>query len=149
LIVRPLEERDVDAVLAIQVDSPETAQWNREDYMPKGRPGIFGLVAEKAAVVTGFLVARQVLDEVEILNLAVRGESRRQGAGSALLSAALRRAKNDGAKGAYLEVRASNSAAISFYRRHGFNITGRRDGYYSSPTDDALILALVLAKNED
>lgn len=148
MTVRFIEERDLDAVLAIQEVSPAAAQWNPHDYAVKGQPGTNAWVAENAGAVTGFLVARQTVDELEILNVAVAPAFRRRGVASSLLGAAVSYAKGHGAKGAYLEVRASNLAAIGFYERHGFATTGRRKGYYSSPAEDALILSLVLANSK-
>jgi len=142
--VRALEDRDINAVLAIQAASPEAAQWKVADHGLGRSPSAFTWVAEHAGSVEGFLVARQAADEFEILNLAVAPRSRRQGVATALLGAALANAKKFGAKQAYLEVRASNSGAIGFYVRHGFQATGRRKGYYFSPLDDALILSFEL-----
>ena len=147
LTVRVIEQRDVEAVLAIQAASPGAAVWNPSDYEIESRPHTYGWVAEDARTVTGFLVARQAADEFEILNIAVSPAFRRQGVASALLSAAVNDAEGCGAKAAYLEVRASNVAAIGLYEQHGFVATGRRKGYYSSPAEDALILSLVLGNS--
>jgi ribosomal-protein-alanine N-acetyltransferase len=44
-----------------------------------------------------------------------------------------------------LEVRASNSAALAFYRALGFAIAGRRPLYYADPIEDAVLMELRLA----
>ena len=141
-----MERRDIDAVIAIQSASPEIAQWTVDDYDLAHRPSTFGWVAEDEERIGGFLVAREVVDEVEILNLAVLPKFRRQGMGSELLNTALKEASDRGAVHAYLEVRASNGPAIEFYKRHDFSVLDRRVRYYQSPTEDALILALRLKK---
>ncbi len=141
-----MDGRDLRGVLAIQAESPEIAQWAPSDYDFRNRPGTCGWVAERDGEIVGFLVARLVSDELEILNLAVRADSRRQGAGRLLLQEALAWAVAQGAKKAYLEVRASNEAALRFYQRQGFEQLSRRSGYYSLPLEDALILSLELAK---
>jgi ribosomal-protein-alanine N-acetyltransferase len=140
LIVRTMEQRDLDAVLAIQAASPEIAQWTLSDYQLVGRANMPAWVAEENNDVVGFLVARQILDELEILNLAVRPDVRRRGAGSLLLREALASRTRDGTAKAYLEVRASNVAACQFYKRHDFVICGRRAQYYAAPLEDALLL---------
>jgi ribosomal-protein-alanine N-acetyltransferase len=44
-----------------------------------------------------------------------------------------------------LEVRASNQAALGFYRGQGFRETGRRPRYYADPEEDAVLMLLNLA----
>ncbi len=131
LQIRTLESRDVEAILAIQAVSPEIAQWTMWDYERVAKGEMAGWVAEESAEVIGFLIARQVSSDVEILNLAVGPGARRTGVGGSLLEHAI-------------EVRASNLAALQFYERHHFYATGRRPRYYTSPPDDALVLTLKL-----
>ncbi len=57
-----------------------------------------------------------------------------------MLRDALEKARSEGAREFYLEVRASNEAAISFYTRMGFSVSGRRANYYSNPPEDAVVL---------
>jgi ribosomal-protein-alanine acetyltransferase len=137
-----MDRRDIDAVVAIQTASPQSAQWGKADYDLADRAGTFGWVAENDKQIAGFLVVRQALDEIEILNMAVRLEFRRQGIGSKLFDTALQNAYKQGATKVYLEVRASNDPAIEFYKRHGFKMLGRRLQYYADPREDALVLAL-------
>lgn len=140
LTVRLWEERDRAAIDAVTRRSPEAASW-----VPKGDAGFICLAAESRAGVIGFVVARAAADELEILNLAVDPSARRQGAGSALLAAALERGWHAGARRAFLEVRESNRPAKSFYERHGFATVGLRRGYYCNPEEDALLMELVLS----
>ena len=144
MLVRKLELRDIESVLAIQRACPEVAQWPAADYERAGTGGIAGWIAEDDAGIAGFLVARSLLGETEILNFAVRLDARRRGIGSALLSHVVAWSKNDRAKRIMLEVRASNSAAQKFYERHGFRIVGRRGRYYSNPSEESLLLDRVL-----
>ena len=137
---------DVDAVLAIQAACPEIAQWSAWDYEGVARGETASWVAEDERGIAGFLVARQLVGEAEILNFAVRADSRRQGTGTALLEQALEWSKSFGAQRVILEVRASNVAAIRFYERHGFVVAGKRPRYYAAPIEDALLLNLDLAK---
>jgi ribosomal-protein-alanine N-acetyltransferase len=145
LILRSLEERDVDNILAIQSACPEIAQWTMWDYARVARGEMSGWVVEKGDEVTGFLVARRVVGDIEILNLAVRLESRRQGTGALLLQGALDWGRSMQTEKALLEVRASNLAALKFYERFGFEVRGRRPKYYTTPIDDALLLTASLA----
>ena len=142
--VRRVESCDVEAILAIQAVSPEIAQWTMWDYERVARSEMAGWVAEDDAQVIGFLIARQVVSDIEILNLAVRPDARRCGVGAALLTQAIDWSKTFRAEKALLEVRACNLAALQFYERHHFQVTGRRARYYTAPLDDALVLTLQL-----
>jgi ribosomal-protein-alanine N-acetyltransferase len=103
------------------------------------------VIAELNGQICGFLVARITGDEAEILNAAVDPAHRRKGIGSALLTTAISSAQAQNAKTIYLEVRESNSAAVSFYQRHGFEKTAQRRGYYSSPTENAVVMKKLTA----
>jgi [ribosomal protein S18]-alanine N-acetyltransferase len=138
--LRRVESRDVEAILAIQTECPEVAQWTMWDYERVARGEMAGWVAEDAGQVVGFLIARQVANDIEILNLALRPEARRRLVGTALLKSAIDWGRMFHAENALLEVRASNLAAVEFYEKHGFQATGRRPRYYAAPVDDALVL---------
>lgn len=149
--VRSLEAHDVDAVLSIQSACPEIAQWSRADYDRAHTGELKGWVAERIAgseslapSVVGFVVARVISPEIEILNFAVAPGSRQHGVGTDLFDAALTWARTSGLKQAMLEVRAGNAAALRLYHRRNFQIVGRRPRYYSNPVDDALLLTAPL-----
>lgn len=90
----------------------------------------------------GVIIARQVTDELEILNFAVKKDLRRQGIGNALLCFLLKEAEKRGVKTVYLDVRQSNSAAIMLYKKYGFEICGERKNYYHDPQEDAVLMNL-------
>lgn len=138
--LRPMVASDADAVVEIQTASPEIAQWTARDYARVPNAGMIAWVAEIEGVVAGFLVARRIARELEILNLAVRPDARRRGLGRALIQFAFAWGKQFDAKTVYLEVRVSNRVAQEFYKRHQFQETGRRPLYYSNPVEDALVL---------
>jgi [ribosomal protein S18]-alanine N-acetyltransferase len=145
LKIRALESRDVEAILAIQAACPEIAQWTAWDYDRVARGEMAGWVAEEEdAELAGFLVARRLSSELEILNFAVESEWRRCGVGAALLGEALTWARAFQATHAILEVRASNLAALRFYGLHKFEVVGRRPRYYTAPVEDALLLTATL-----
>ncbi|MCB2136718.1 MAG: GNAT family N-acetyltransferase [Rhodobacteraceae bacterium] len=104
--------------------------------------GVF-LLAES----DGFLLARVVADEAEILTLAVDPTRRRRGAASRLLAAFGAEARARGAATAFLEVAADNEAALALYAGAGFLRRARRKGYYKVPGRqpvDAEILSMAL-----
>ena len=106
-----------------------------------GSPHIMGLVAElRSKRIAGYLIARLVEDEAEVLNIAVAPENRRQGMGADLLQAGLEEMKGRGVATVFLEVRVSNESAIDLYLAKGFRPVGRRREYYRRPVEDAMVL---------
>lgn len=95
------------------------------------------LTAKDGETPCGYLAARTVLGETEILAIAVDPAARRRGIGRALLDALIGRLGED-AK-IFLEVRASNAAARALYAACGFVPTGVRRGYYEKPHEDAVL----------
>jgi len=91
-------------------------------------------------------VGRQVLDEAEILNLAVARGVRRQGEGRALVRRMLHRFAEVEVSRVFLEVRESNTGAIAFYRGLGFQAIGTRPDYYQDPKESATVMELWLGK---
>jgi ribosomal-protein-alanine N-acetyltransferase len=130
-LIRGLRPKDVAALTSILREAPEAANWTQASYQESmNSPGAVAFVSESDGKVSGFLIGRQVVDEAEILNLAVALSARRRGEGGALLRAAVEEFRARGASRVFLEVRESNAAGIAFYEKHGFCKTGRRAGYY-------------------
>ncbi len=80
------------------------------------------------------------VDEGQITNIATHPDHRRHGYGAAIVHTLLRHAKDARLESVSLEVRASNAAAIALYRAAGFAEAGRRKGFYTKPTEDALVM---------
>ncbi len=146
-MLRRLADRDVEAVLGIQKVSPELAQWTQRDYERVAKGEMAGWVAEEGETILGFIVARKLADEMEILNLAVAPGARRRHLGSELLLTAFDWGMTMDIRKAFLEVRASNFAAIAFYEHHKFKSVGRRQRYYVAPVENAIILAASLEED--
>ncbi len=148
-----MESRDVPAVMAIQSACPEIAQWTTRDYVRVAEGDMAGWVAgandEVSGFddVSGFIVARRVGNDLEILNFAVRPDRRHRGVGASLLRETLTWSGSFRAEKAFLEVRVSNLGAIRFYEHNGFEVTGRRPRYYTAPIEDALVLTASVARS--
>ncbi|MCL4314167.1 MAG: GNAT family N-acetyltransferase [Candidatus Thermoplasmatota archaeon] len=85
---------------------------------------------------TGFIAGSKFMrTEARILLLAVDEKYRRLGIGSALISRFMEICRQNGFMSIRLEVRTDNTAAISFYRNHGFSITATMPYYYSDLSD--------------
>jgi ribosomal-protein-alanine N-acetyltransferase len=143
--IRPAAPADVDALVAIERAS-FSDPWSANDFRECLAAGVTVLVAQCDGRPAGYVVARGVADEGEILNLAVAAAQQRRGVGRALARAAIARLGASGARTVYLEVRESNQAARGLYEGLGFTVVGRRDRYYRRPVEAALVLrAAILA----
>ncbi len=96
--------------------------------------------------VTGFIMARLVEDEAEILSVAVARAAQGRGLAGRLLGLNLRRLAGLGARAVFLEVDENNAPAIRLYARAGFREVARRPNYYPTGTGKAAN-ALVLRRD--
>jgi ribosomal-protein-alanine N-acetyltransferase len=142
-----MHKEDIDQVLAIELAS-FSMPWSRNLFVSEFRsPLISTLMVALAGDpllrnVIGYIVFWVVADEMHILNLATAPERRGQGVASRLVRAGLKRAHQKGAARAFLEVRASNTAAQKLYADIGFTGTSIRREYYDSPIEDAVVMVL-------
>lgn len=127
-------EADLEAVRRIQEQSLPGSNWAPRQYL-----GYVFRVAESKGKVVGFLVSRETApDEREVLNLAVAPGYRRLGVATRLMEEEL--ARVGGA--VFLEVRESNRAAQSLYRKLGFHEAGKRPNYYDHPPEAAIVMRI-------
>ncbi len=97
----------------------------------------------------GFLLARVIADEAELLTLATDPAQRRQGIARRLVAGFVAKAATLGATSAFLEVAEDNTPARALYTQTGFAEVGRRRRYFTTPEGrsiDALILRRALAE---
>lgn len=122
--------------------------WSEEDFTGMLSQGnIFGFIARpvgKPKQCAGFVLARLVAGEAEILTIAVPPAMQRRGIGRDLMEGVLRHLHHERAESLFLEVDENNSAAQALYRRLGFIQVGLRPAYYE--TGQGRSAALVLRK---
>jgi ribosomal-protein-alanine N-acetyltransferase len=151
LFIAQMTEHDLLEVVEIE-EACGLSRWGWEAYhaeLSRDRNSIM-LVARipneedssTVQIVKGFIAARIVADELHVNNVAVRHGYRRLGVAKKLLETTLDKAERMGARIAYLEVRAGNVPAQALYAGCGFMVTGRRPGYYTQPSEDALVMSL-------
>lgn len=106
------------------------------------REDSLALVAAGKEDVIGFIIGRILASErtSEIYNIGVRCGERRAGIGGLLLGAFQDESRKSAVERIWLDVRASNTAAISFYAGHDFTLQSRRKAFYLNPTEDALLM---------
>jgi len=136
---RPATPADAEALAEIELESFPDPSWSAEDFLRCDCS-----VVEIDGTVAGFLVSRENFPgdadtppEREIVNLAVKERFRRLGVARTLL----RREIERGAA-IFLEVRASNVAAIQLYKNAGFIEISRRRQYYDNPVESAIVMCL-------
>lgn len=155
--IRPAGPLDVAVIAAIHADCFAGAAagevWSEAAIAQiLAMPQSFGLIAvagppgAPAPRAAGFLLARAVAEEAEVLSLGVPTAWRRRGSGTALLRAALRRCRQTGARRLYLEAAEDNAPARGLYLAEGFTEIGRRPGYYRRP-GLAPVTALVFVRD--
>ena len=98
---------------------------------------LYGYYIDKKLV--GFIHLSQSFETFDLITLVVDKEWRNKGIASSLLSYVFK--KVDGMKRMLLEVRVSNKAAISLYKKYGFKELCLRKNYYGD--EDALIMEKV------
>lgn len=106
-------------------------------------------VAEVEGQVAGYVGSQTVIDEADMMNIAVFPQFRRMGIAKMLLDKLEDTLAGNGVLWLALEVRASNEAAITLYQSRGYEQVGRRPRYYFKPTEDALILKKGLMPHEN
>ena len=100
----------------------------------------FSFVAEVDKKIAGYAFTWIVRDELHIGNIAVKKEMRRKKIAESLMKKIIEKGRIYGCSYAYLEVRKSNEAAISLYKKFGFVKNGVRKRYYPDNNEDAIIM---------
>lgn len=144
-MMRTLFQSDIHQLLRIE-QSVHIAPWSEETFKVCFQSGYVGWVVEIDKKIRGFIIISQKVEECHILNVCVDRDFQRQGWGRKLLEHVLSHARQHGISIAYLEVRRSNSRAISLYKNLHFHLVGERKGYYPTVAgnEDALIFAISL-----
>jgi ribosomal-protein-alanine N-acetyltransferase len=104
-----------------------------------------GLFLGRSRHPSGFVLSRVVIDEAEILSIAMAPEARGRGHAAPLLAHHLDELMRAGARSIHLEVEDGNGPALALYRRLGFQEVGRRTGYYAK-ADGTRVAALTMRR---
>jgi len=142
-LIRKMELEDLEQVLAIDRAS-FSLPWPERSFRfeIKENPAARCWVLEVSGRIAAMLVLWLIVDEAHIATLATHPVHRRHGYGRKILLHTLKTAAEEGAKSAYLEVRAGNVIAQEMYQRLGFVETKRRGGYYKDNGEDAILMTL-------
>ena len=127
--------------------------WTRADYLSELARGdsIFLKATSGDESSLGFIVGRLVPGivregefDAEIYNIGVRPSVQNSGIGSRLMHAFMTECQNRSVGALWLEVRKSNSTAIAFYSKHGFDLMTIRSSFYRDPVEDAIVMKSIL-----
>lgn len=144
--IRKMTDDDIDVVCALEKEC-FSHPWSREaiaEEMAFSRSAFF--VAEYNGDIVGYAGMTVILDEGQVFNVAVFGDRRRLGAGTALTLALIDEARARGACVLMLEAREQNVAARALYEKCGFTAVGTRKNFYSMPTDNAVLYNYYIKK---
>ena len=144
--LEPMRRDDVDRVVAIERAS-FAMPWSRGAFvyeLEQNRAARCWVCRDDGQIV-GYLCLWEIRDEIHITNLAVDPAQRRRGIARHLLTEILVDARRRGVRTVFLEVRTTNTGALSLYQALGFQVIGRRKGYYYDTGEDALVMEADLA----
>jgi len=145
--LRESDERDIDQLMQVMNNAFDPLfgeAWNTGQCLGiLSLPDVWLTFAEDGESTVGFALSRLLLDEAELLLLAVEPHARGHGVGRALIERTVAIAAKKGARRLLLEVRDGNHA-FDLYSEAGFGEIGRRRDYYrglDGTARDALTLA--------
>lgn len=137
---REMLVEDLDQVVDIE-QNLFSVPWTKEGFLTylMEKDTMFFVVEEKERIL-GYCSMMTVLDEGDILNVAVRSDRQKEGIGQFLVDSMLRMAEMQGIRLVHLEVRQGNGTARRLYQRLGFKEDGLRRDYYENPVENAVLM---------
>ncbi|MBR2714817.1 MAG: ribosomal protein S18-alanine N-acetyltransferase [Ruminococcus sp.] len=135
-----MTKEHLEGVLVVENNS-FTNPWSEESFLSElEKETSINLVALKDEKVVGYAVLSTVLDEGDLLDIAVDENFRRQKIASALFEKIFETALERKLSFITLEVRESSVPAIKLYQSRGFETVGIRKNYYHKPTENAVLM---------
>jgi len=144
-ISRPMHLADLDAVMKIEVVN-FPYPWSRGNFSDSLNSGYSCWVLMHDARIIGYAVLMMVLDEAHLLNISVDKSFQGLGLGRDLLMHMMQIGRDHGGLNMFLEVRPSNTSAITLYEDIGFNEMAVRRNYYPAKNgrEDAILMGMAL-----
>lgn len=135
------KDEDLNEVQAIEHEN-EIELWSLKNFQDSISAKHFFKLFFLNKTIVGFIVARLIQNECEILNIGVTKSMRKKQVASKLMDALIGQCNNKNIKHIFLEVRTSNLEAISMYKKFDFNEIGIRPNYYLTKNghEDAIIM---------
>lgn len=172
--IRRLETSDIEEIVQIQFTN-NLDWWRPRDYEKEiEREDTLSYVAKSKETTAGFIISRLIIHnnhqnfklktgsqskgnqpktevEIEIYNIAVEKSFRKQGIGTMLIEKIIQKSleRKPSLISVWLEVRASNSSAISFYLKNGFGKVYQRKNFYKHPPEDAIVMKKTVTEDAE
>lgn len=145
LQILPMGLADIDGIYQLESQC-HSHPWSKNLFLSNFGKRYFNHVLLENEQVIGYFVASSVAGEVTLMNIAVSPEKQGQGLGQYLLQFLIEFSKQNHEQEIWLEVRASNTAALALYRKLGFVELDRRKDYYpcENGREDAIIMCCYL-----
>ena len=143
ILIRSMQTNDVQAVTQIE-QRVQTHPWTAQQFL-ESVESYQSTVIEQQNQILGFCILQPVLDEANLLLMAIHPEFQWQGLGYQLLEKSIELLKNHPVQ-IFLEVRESNLGAIKLYEKSGFHQTDLRRNYYPKP-DGTREHAIIMVKS--
>ena len=141
MIITEMTEKHVAQVAELEKICFGSAAWSENSIASELKNQLsLWLVALDGETVAGYVGSQTVMDESDMMNVAVHPDCRRQGIAEELVNALADALREKESRCLTLEVRASNEPAKKLYEKLGFVSVGLRKNYYRNPREDALIL---------
>ncbi|MBV4368215.1 ribosomal protein S18-alanine N-acetyltransferase [Erwinia sp. BNK-24-b] len=140
-----LTAQDLDRAFAIEQRS-HAFPWSEKTFASNQGERYLNYRLDVGTEMAAFAITQVVLDEATLFNLAVDPAYQRRGLGRTLLQHLISELEQRGVLTLWLEVRASNHAAIALYQQLDFNEVSVRRNYYPTAEgkEDAIIMALTI-----
>lgn len=144
-LMAPMQAAEIDAVLVIEQQA-YPFPWSHVNFTDSLAAGYSAWCCRIEGELVGYAVMMLVLDEAHLLNVTVAPDWQRRGYGLLIMGHLFDAARGHGARRMFLEVRPSNAPGQGLYQRLGFEMIGRRRGYYPAGEgrEDAVVMALTL-----
>ncbi len=122
-----------------------SSPWSESSFLNEAsNPLAQYVIAKSDEKIIGYAGYWQVVDEGQITNIAVSKDYRRKGIAYQMLERLIKKAREMKISVLSLEVRESNLPAINLYEKFDFKKVGTRKDYYKNPTENAVLMDLVL-----
>lgn len=145
IILREMEEKDSEQIAKLEKEIFKDAWTQTGIEETWGEPHSFIIVAKEEGKIVGYCIVYCVLDEAEIVKVAVKQSERHKGVGSRLLEETEKICLKRNIARILLEVRESNVTARKFYTKQKFVADGIRKNFYENPMENAILMSKTIS----
>ena len=140
--ISPMTQDNLDGIIEIETAAYGEHHWSKDSFYAELQNNLarYFCAFDSNNNLIGYAGSWLVIDEAHITNIAVKPEYRGKGVGESLLVEIFKECYKNMIKYVTLEVRVSNTPAISLYEKYLFKSLGQRKGYYQDNNEDALIM---------